>query len=65
MQALKEKIENNESELKFNKRMMDKTNQPYSYMIADVERAEKELNNALKKIKILEEHIKKLTKEND
>lgn len=40
---LKEKLENEESEAKFHKRMIEKTNQPYSYMIADVERAEKEL----------------------
>jgi len=45
--------------------MLEKTNQPYSYMIQDVERTEKELNNAVKKIKQLEEVIKKLKQEND
>ena len=43
IKQLKEKLENQESEVKFSKRMIEKTNQPYSYMIQDVERAEKEL----------------------
>ncbi len=45
--------------------MVEKTNQPYSYMIQDIERAEKELANAVKKIKVLEDEIKRLKKEND
>jgi septal ring factor EnvC (AmiA/AmiB activator) len=45
--------------------MMEKTNQPYSYMIQDVERTEKELNSALKKMKVLEDEIKRLKKENE
>lgn len=34
-------------------------------MIADVERTEKELNSALKKIKLLEDTTKKMKNEND
>ena len=45
--------------------MLEKTNQPYSYMIADIERSEKELNFAQKKIKTLEETLKKMKHEND
>ena len=59
IKQLKEKLENQESEVKFSKRMIEKTNQPYSYMIQDVERAEKELLSALKKIKVQEEEIKR------
>jgi cell division protein FtsB len=33
IKQLKEKIDNLESEMKFHKRMIDKTNQPYSFMI--------------------------------
>ena len=45
--------------------MLEKTNQPYQYMIADVEKTEKELNAALKKIKQMDEVIKKMKSEND
>ena len=46
IRSLKEKIDNQESEVKFHKRMIDKTNQPYSYMIQDIERGEKDLMGA-------------------
>lgn len=45
--------------------MIEKTNQPYSYMIADVEKAEKELLFAQKKIKKYEDEIKRLNKVNE
>lgn len=51
--------------MKLHKRLLDKTNQPYQYMINDIEKAEKELSFAHKKIKQLEEALKKLKQEND
>mmetsp|Transcript_2184 Transcript_2184/g.2109 ORF Transcript_2184/g.2109 Transcript_2184/m.2109 type:complete len:86 (+) Transcript_2184:232-489(+) len=65
IKGLKEKIGNYESEGKLHKRLLEKTNQPYSYMIADIEKSEKELSFAHKKIKQLEEAYKKLKSEND
>ena len=47
------------------KRLIEKANQPTSYIIADIERAEKELGFAQKKIKTLEETLKKMKQEND
>jgi hypothetical protein len=48
-----------------NKRLFEKTNQPASFMVADIERAEKELAFAQKKIKQLEEYLKKSKSENE
>lgn len=45
--------------------MIEKTNQPYSFMIADVEKSEKELLFAHKKIKKMEEEVKRLNRENE
>ena len=44
---------------------MQKVNQPNSYMIADIEKAEKELDFAQRKIKQLEEALRKVRHEND
>lgn len=44
---------------------MHKVNQPNSYMIADIEKAEKELDFAQRKIKQLEEALRKVRHEND
>ncbi|CDW86764.1 UNKNOWN [Stylonychia lemnae] len=65
IKTMKDKLENYESELKFQKRVIDKTNQPASYMMADLEKSERELQFASKKIKKLEEEIKRLNKDND
>jgi progesterone-induced-blocking factor 1 len=62
---LKQKIEDQEAEIKLNKRLLDRTNQPQSYMVADIERAEKELDFANRKIKQLDGTIKKLKHENE
>jgi progesterone-induced-blocking factor 1 len=62
---LKNKIENSEAEAKLHKRLLDRTNQPHSYMLADIERAEKELDHANRKIKQFEEGMKKLKIENE
>jgi hypothetical protein len=43
---MKEKAENFEAETKLHKRLLERTNQPQSYLLADVERSEKELEHA-------------------
>ena len=47
----KQTIENLEADVKLNQKLIQRTNQPQSYMIADIERAEKELDFANRKIK--------------
>lgn len=51
--------------MKLQRRLIDKTNQPHSYILADIEKAEKELNFAQKKIKQLEDQLRKHKTEND
>jgi len=51
--------------VKLQRRLIDKTNQPHSYILADIEKAEKELNFAQKKIKQLEDQLRKYKTEND
>ncbi len=65
VKELKLQLENQEGEVKFHKRLMEKSGQPVSYMMADMERSEKELNFAQKKIKKLEDEIRRLLKENE
>ena len=65
IRQLKEKLDNYENEVKFHKRMVEKTNQPYSYMIADIERSEKDLMFSQKKLKQMEEELKRMAKENE
>ena len=62
---MKEKSENFEAETKLHKRLLERTNQPQSYLLADVERSEKELDHAQRKIKQVEESMKKLRLENE
>jgi len=62
---MREKVENCEAETKLHKRLLERTNQPQSYLLADVERTEKELDHAQRKIKASEETIKKLKVENE
>ena len=62
---LKQKVEDQDAEIKLNKRLLERTNQPQSYMMADIERAEKELEFANRKIKQLDASIKKLKHENE
>ena len=45
--------------------MLEKTNQPTQYILADIEKAEKELAYAQKKIRQLEDTIKHMKHEND
>ena len=63
IKTLKEKLENYESDLKLQKRLLDRANQPHSYILADVERAERELAVANKRIKSLEEELRRGKKE--
>lgn len=62
---MKEKLESAEGEVKFKNRMLDKTNQPHTYLMQDVEKLERELQFANKKIKKAEDEIKRLAKENE
>ena len=62
---MKEKVENSVSEVALHKRLLERTNQPQSYMLADIERAEKELDFANRKIKQLEEAGRKVHNENE
>ena len=45
--------------------MVDKVNQPGAYLVADIEKSEKELTFARKKIKKLDEEVKNLRAEKD
>ena len=63
--AANTKIENLEADVKLNQRLVQRTNQPQSYMIADIERAEKELDFANRKIKQLDDINKKVKHENE
>jgi chromosome segregation ATPase len=63
IRSLKEKLDTYESEVKLQKKLIDRANQPHSYIMADVERAERELNVANKRIKLLEDEVKKGRKE--
>ncbi len=65
LKKLREKCEHYEGDIKLHKRMIEKTNQPQSYMIAEVERSEKELHFAQKKIKSLEQEVKKMKADNE
>ena len=62
---MRDKLDNAEAENKLNKRLLERTNQPQSYLLQDVERSEKELDHAQRKIKANEEAIKKLKLENE
>ena len=62
---LKEKVGAHESDAKLQRRLLEKTNQPYQYMISDIEKAEKELAFVHKKCKNLEDSYKKLKHENE
>lgn len=50
LRELKEKLEISEGNVKLQKRIQERANQPNSYLIKDIEKAEKELHHANKKI---------------
>jgi hypothetical protein len=45
------------------KKILERANQPHAYILADVERAERELTVANKKIKAQEEDLKRAKKD--
>lgn len=51
--------------MKLHAKLVQRTNQPQSYMMADIERAEKELDFANRKIKQLDDVCKKYKMENE
>ena len=63
--SLKQTVENLEADVKLHQKLVQRTNQPQSYMIADIERAEKELDFANRKIKQLDDVCRKLKVENE
>lgn len=65
IRAMQERVENAEAEVKLHKRLLERTNQPQSYMLADIERSEKELEMAHRKIKAQEDAIRKTKHENE
>lgn len=63
IRQLKEKLDTYDSEVKLQKKLLDRSNQPHAYIMADVERAERELTVANKKIRLLEDEVRKTRKE--
>ena len=63
--SLKDKVENQEADVKLHKRLLERTNQPQAHMLADIERTEKELDFANRKIKQLDEQLKKVKHDNE
>lgn len=65
IRKLKEKVENHEADVKLHKKLLERTNQPQSFMMKDIERAEKELDFAKRKANQLDSQLKKLKIENE
>lgn len=65
LKALREKLDGQETETRLQKKLLERANQPHSYIMADVERAERELAAAMKRIKALEEELKKAKKDQE
>ena len=65
IQGMRAKVETAEADAKLQARLLQRTNQPHSYMIADIEKSEKELDFAQRKIKSLEDQMRKLRHENE
>ena len=63
IKTLREKLDTYDSEVKLQKKLLDRANQPHSYIMADVERAERELGVANKRVKLLEDELRKARKE--
>ena len=61
----KRTIEDLEASVKLQQRLATKTNQPQSYIIADLENAERQLDFAQRKIKQFEDVVKKVKHENE
>ena len=65
LQQIKQKLESSEAEVKLHKRLIERTNQPHNYILADIERAEKELEFANRKITQLDQTLKRSKHENE
>ena len=61
---LKNQMKNMVDEGKMYRKLADKANQPYSYLMADIEKGEKDLNMAFKRLGTKEEEIAALKEEN-
>lgn len=64
LQDLKNQMKNMGDDSKMYRKLADKANQPYSYLMADIEKGEKDLNAAFKRLRSKEEEIKQLKDEN-
>jgi hypothetical protein len=56
-------VEAQEGEGRLQKRLLERASQPHSYIMADVERAERELAAAQKKLKSQDEELKRSKKD--
>ena len=65
LQQIKQKLESSEAEVKLHKRLIERTNQPHNYILADIERAEKELEFSNRKITQLDQTLKRSKHENE
>lgn len=65
IKMLKDKLDNMDGESKLQKRLIERASQPHSYIMQDVERAERELVASTKRVKSLEEELKKARKDID
>ena len=64
LKDLKNQMKNMVDEGKMYRKLADKANQPYSYLMADIEKGEKDLNMAFKRLSTKEEEIAALKEEN-
>jgi progesterone-induced-blocking factor 1 len=61
---LKNKMRNMTDDSQMYRKLADKANQPYSYLMADIEKGEKDLNMAFKRLRTKEDEINELKEEN-
>lgn len=62
---LQAKIENLEADAKLNTKLLQRSNQPQSYVLNDLAAAEKKMDYAERKIKTLEDQLRKASHENN
>ncbi len=55
MKTMKEKVESSEADQRLQKRLVERAGQPQSYLLTEVERAERELEMTHRKIKAQDE----------
>lgn len=65
MKTMKEKVESSEADQRLQKRLVERAGQPQSYLLTEVERAERELEMTHRKIKAQDEQLKRLRSELD